>query len=312
MSLHRVESDVLLTDNDDRLSHEPTRHHGWGEGWWFWFFDSDRQIYGVADVRRYPNQERIAYSFGLWREGRALCFEQSVGIPLAASGQMSLAVTCDTPNSRWTIDYRRGGTSASLEWNAMAPIYDWESLHAYGSRHYEQAGRVNGTYSIGAETFRIEGFGHRTRSWGDGLLGALQQCWSMRCVLSEDLHLQQAIATFGGRDHLFGYLSRDGLIEPLESLDIAISHAYPWGPPLRTEVQLMDAAGRRMVCVVAAETVVSHLVCDDQDQLDEHLVFASLRSEGRSAIGHLEHSFKDPRLVRSHMAARSNAGRIYP
>jgi hypothetical protein len=305
-----------LVEDDDPSIHPASAAPAWREAWWFVFFDHARDMHGIAYVYAYPNQDRGAYIFGLWRDGRAVVFDRDLNAPIRSAGEIDhigpLRVHCAAPNERWEIVYEGPEASATLHWSAMSPLYDWEWAHLTGSRHYEQSGRMRGEFLLGEEHVTLDGFSQRDRSWGARSFGVVQQCWSSRSLFGEDFYSHQSIVTVNGRDCLFGYVFRDGVLEPIQGLDLEIAYAHRWGPPLRTQARLVDAAGRELTYVVSPETIVSSLICNDKDRVDMHITFSRFAHDGRSAVGHMDHWFSDPSLVRPHLSVHGeNMGRLY-
>jgi hypothetical protein len=311
-----IESADPITEDDDPIVHPASAHPAWREAWWFVFFDHERDLHGIAYVYAYPNQDRGTYIFGLWRNGQAIHFNRDLNAPIRSAEEINhigpLSVTCEAPNERWRIAYDHPDISASIDWTAMSPIYDWEWAHLTGSRHYEQSGRVTGRFEVDGETIELEGYSQRDRSWGARSFGVVQQCWSSRSLFDADHYSHQSIVTVNGRDCLFGYVCKDGQLELLEELDLTIAYAYQWGPPLRTEARLLDSAGRELIYQVTPETIVSSLIANEKDTVDMHITFSRFALGEKSAVGHMDHWFSEPRLVRPHLSVRgNNMGRIY-
>ena len=305
-----------LTEEDDHIVHPASGAPAWREAWWFVFFDHERGMHGIAYVYAYPNQDRGAYIFGLWRNGLAVHLDRSLDAPIRSSAEINrigpLSVSCEAPNERWRIDYEHPEMSASLEWTAMSPVYDWEWTELTGSRHYEQSGRVRGEFATADETIAFDGFSQRDRSWGARSFGVVQQCWSSRSLFGDDFYSHQSIVTVNGRDCLFGYLFKDGALEPVEWLDLQIAYGHRWGPPVHTVAEVVDAAGRSVRYVVTPETIVSSLVCNEKDRVDMHITFSRFTHGDRSGVGHMDHWFSEPRLVRPRLSVHGqNMGRIY-
>lgn len=305
-----------LVLDDDPSIHPASDASAWREAWWFVFFDHERGMHGIAYVYAYPNQNRGAYIFGLWRDGRALVLDRNLNAPIRSAGEIDhigpLAVRCVEPNQQWKIEYRGPELEADIDWTGMSPIYDWTWGPLTGSRHYEQSGRVHGEFKTADETILFDGFSQRDRSWGARSFGVVQQCWSSRSIFGDDFYSHQSIVTCNGRDCLFGYVFKDGELQPVVGLDLEIAYGYRWGPPVRTQALVTDAAGRKVEYVVTPKTIVSSLIANDKDRVDMHITFSKFALGDRVAVGHMDHWFSRPELVRPHLAVRGeNMGRMY-
>lgn len=305
-----------LVPDDDPYIHPASDDPAWREAWWFVFFDHQRNMHGIAYVYAYPNQDRGTYIFGLWRDGEALHLSRNFDAPISSPEEIDrigpLSVSCVAPNEQWRIEYDHPEMSAVVDWTAMSPTYDWEWAHLTGSRHYEQSGKVRGVFEMDGERIELEGFSQRDRAWGARSFGVVQQCWSSRSLFGEDFYSHQSIITVNGRDCLFGYVFRDGEIHLVSELDLKIAYGYRWGPPILTEARVVDEADGELLFTVRPETVVSSLIRNEKDQVDMHITFSRFSLGPRSAVGHMDHWFSEPSLVRPYLSVKGeNMGRLY-
>jgi hypothetical protein len=300
--------------DDDSKVHPASAHPDWREAWWFVFFDQASGVHGVAYLYAYPNQSRGACLFGLWEHDRGLHLVRDFGVSLASGSDprniSGLSVDCLEPMQRWVIRYRDKSVSLDLNWQSITPAYEWEWGELVGSRRFEQSGTFVGSITVGDRHWAFNGVGQRDRAWGPRSFAVVQQCWSSRIHFTPDFVSHQSIVTVGGRDRLFGYLLKDGDLQPVESLDLTIGFAYESGPPLLTRAQLVDRAGRELTYFVTPVNVVSTVLAG-VDRVMMHTTFSRFETQGATGIGHLDHWFSDPTLVRSHQAVRNrNLGRF--
>jgi hypothetical protein len=299
-----------ITAEDDSEIHQATAHPDWREAWWFVFFDQATGIHGVAYLYAYPNQDRGACLFGLWQGDRGLHLVRDFNVPMSKGADFrsiaGLTVSCVEPNERWSIGFRSESVTLDLEWTSITPVYEWEWGGLVGSRRYEQSGAFVGSVTVGTSHWDFDGVGQRDRAWGPRSFAVVQQCWSSRVHFARDFLSHQSIVTVGGRDCLFGYLLMDGALQPLKSLDLTIGFGYEGGPPILTRAQLVDCADRELTYFVTPVNVVSTVLAGT-DRVNMHTTFSRFEAGDRSAIGHLDHWFSDPGLVRSHLAVRNRS-----
>ena len=305
-----------LRPDDDATLHSGSMHPDWREAWWFVFFDQVTQVHGIAYLYAYPNQQRGALWFGVWEGDHGLHMVKDLDVPMQPGQDPRqvgpLSVRCVSPNQQWQIAFDDGVARVDIEWRALSPIYDWEWTHLTGSRHYEQTGAVTGQIEVAGRRLTVNGFSQRDRSWGPRSFAVVQQCWSSRVQFSADFFSQQSIVTVAGRDCLFGYLMKDGELQPVVSLDLNIAFAHTWGPPSLTRAKLVDAAGRSLTYMVEPVNVISSTLAGPVDRVFMHTTFSRFSLGDQSAIGHMDHWLSAPHLVRSHQAVlHGNMGRIY-
>lgn len=185
----------------DEKMHAIGSDAAWSESYYFNFVDPTSRIgmftrmgfrpgNGWADALHvvYLGGRRVAFTYGRRDIGQDLSQYDS---DLAVG---NLAITCASPHERWHIAYdgdaqdisdaeillerskeRPDGwfTPAHLD---MSVVFDCLTEPHYAARgekgHFEQSGRVSGTISLGDETWQVDGFGVRDKSWGPRDWGA--------------------------------------------------------------------------------------------------------------------------------------------
>ncbi len=176
----------------DEARHAPGPGRWWNESWYFDFAAVDGSIGGYVRTGLYPNQQ-LAWSwiYVVTEEGTVSVRAHDVPIPrteslLMRSEGLWCELICETPMEHWSIgveafgvlldeplDSYRGeiGTrlpvGLDLEWEACAPVYDYEYPPEYPAMHYQHAGIVHGEILLGDRSIAFDGFGERDHSYGD-------------------------------------------------------------------------------------------------------------------------------------------------
>ena len=192
------------TENNDELMHPVGEHPAWSESYYFNFVDPVSRIgmftrmgfrpgSGWADALHviYLAGKRVAFTYGR----RDIGTDLSVYDGDLQAGQLTL--TCEEPYKRWRLAYhgpaqdipdgkilltrsreRPQGWFKPVTLD-MEVVFDCSTDPHYAARgehgHFEQGGRVSGTIAVGAESFQVDGFGVRDKSWGPRDWGAGSQ-----------------------------------------------------------------------------------------------------------------------------------------
>lgn len=186
--------------NDEQM-HEVGEDPAWSESYYFNFVDPSTRVgmftrmgfrpgNGWADALHvvYLKGRRVAFTYGRRDIGKDLT--QYDG-DLSAGG---LTITCVEPHKKWTINYdgpaqdipdaeillersksRPDGwfTPATLNMTLAFDCLTEPHYAASGARgHFEQSGHVTGNISLGGESWQVEGYGVRDKSWGPRDWGA--------------------------------------------------------------------------------------------------------------------------------------------
>ena len=193
-----------MSKTNDELMHPVGDHPAWSESYYFNFVDPTTGIgmftrmgfrpgSGWADGLHvvYLPGKRVAFTYGRRDIGKDL--SQYDG-DLAAG---NLKITCDEPHKTWRVAYqgpaqdiedarilltrskaRPDGwfTPAELDMQVTFACTTDPHFAARGEHsHFEQAGHVTGEIRLGEETFSVDGYGVRDKSWGPRDWGAGSQ-----------------------------------------------------------------------------------------------------------------------------------------
>ncbi len=247
---------------DDRF-HPPTSDDPfWSETCWFTFTLPERRLSGQLYPFFRPNQGVCAAGAFFWddsgHEPHTIRFGKNfwhLPMPDQDLTDIQLAngisIRCLEPLSKYHIHYLDPDArevEVDLTFTAIAPP------NYLGDLHYEHPGRCQGKMRIGGETFTVDSYGMRDRTWGP------------RSQLSADIHGSGAMAggysyataddnnafhmigmefTAGECVNIHGYYLRDGDYAKLRSGRRTVVERDPTtGAPLRVLIEAEDELGR--------------------------------------------------------------------
>ncbi len=185
----------------DELMHPVKKEAAWSESYYFNFVDPETKLAmftrmgfrpgdGWADGLHvvYLGGDRVAFTYG----------RRDIGEDLSQyNGDLkvgNLSLTCDEPFGHWTIGYH--GPAQDIQdaaillerskarpdgWYTPAELdmdISFDALYPphYAARgekgHFEQTGKVTGNISIAGQTYPVNGYGVRDKSWGPRDWGA--------------------------------------------------------------------------------------------------------------------------------------------
>ncbi|MEN9708124.1 MAG: hypothetical protein RIQ68_532 [Pseudomonadota bacterium] len=227
-------------------------------------------------------------------------------------------VPADMDFSNWQIenfsmqqDLKFG--TARIRWvtDAASIEFDFESFHppyAYGAHadgcpayaatdRIEQSGRVKGQITLGDRVIPFDTVGHRDHSWGTRDWGAFQFYNWFQGQNSDGVSVHYWKFLVGGREHLRGYVCKDGLMAEVTSVQSNIVlDDNAWQKSMTATVS--DDAGR--TTKVTAEFYATYtLLPDPLIALREAAGRATF--DGKPGLGWLEVSWQPAYL--DHMAA---------
>jgi hypothetical protein len=113
-----------------------------------------------------------------------------------------------------------------------------------GAGHYESMGRVHGQLTVGDREVEVSAFAFKDHSWGArdyGTLPAYRWVWA---TFGEDLFLYAATAATDDGQRAWGYVCRDGQIDPLTHFEANARIADDGVMPVGCDARLRTASGR--------------------------------------------------------------------
>jgi len=166
----------VAIDKPDEGTHAPTGEQHWRESHYFMFYDEAQDLAGFTTMSFHPNEGLCDAGFLLFRRGRLayLYPQRDVGFsgPWDHWTVGGLRYELTEPLRSWRITLQGDQRArAGFTFDGVSPVYDYrdnaQTLPAcVATAHYEQAGRLRGTLTLGGRQFQVDAVGHRDHSWG--------------------------------------------------------------------------------------------------------------------------------------------------
>jgi len=111
--------------------------------------------------------------------------------------------------------------SVELEWNGMSPMFGGKPIYEDGSEivqetttsfskaHYEQHGKMSGSFRVGSEIYEINGLGLRDKSWGPRYWQSINWYRWLPMVFSEDFAMMLSVIS---RDETSQDVNSSGMV----------------------------------------------------------------------------------------------------
>lgn len=165
----------MITHKDD-LRHTPTSEENFSESKWFSFYDQEHDFWVSSRIGLEPNKKKANRWLVAAFEGEIIHHDLSINLDLPGEDWDKISVgglqyQTIEPMTRYRIKFNTKNMSSDLIWDAMTSVFDYEDCFAplppsLAAAHYEQSGKVKGTFSLSGKTYMIDGTGHRDHSWG--------------------------------------------------------------------------------------------------------------------------------------------------
>lgn len=243
----------MLTHNDDALPHAKSDGRDWRESYYCNFFDQNSDLCGVFWQGTRPNAGHGESVFLLCDGARDLVRIMDFTIPITVDDPAqrrkigAAEFTCLEPWKHWQVRYANGNDWFEIDWRQMTDVCDWEWEDLTNSKHYQLAGKVQGSGSVGGRAIRFTGYGERDRAWGDRNYGPLKVSFWNVAQFPDDVAVHAfALLTPDGSYRLHGYLHRDGRTRGLKSFEADTVYAGPYGPPESGRIRYVDDEGRSL------------------------------------------------------------------
>ena len=164
-----------------------------------------------------------------------------------------MRIRCLEPLTRYAIAYRdpdgNDEIDVDLEFTAITPP------HYFGKGHLDQPGRYRGTIRLRGETFSVDAYGFRDRSWGKrsqfgrGIVPKGAACGGYSYATASPAAAFHLISgDFGhGCEGYHGYLIRDGVWAKLKQARREVTARDPaTGYPTAVRIDGRDELGREL------------------------------------------------------------------
>jgi hypothetical protein len=241
-----------LSYDDDAAIHELTDNTDWRESYYLNFHDSTSDLHGVIWQGVKPNRERGEAVLCLWDDTTPLIYSIDMAVPVARDigaerAAINAAFTCPEPWDRWDVDYRKAGDELHIEWTRLSETCDWEWGDLTDSKHFQAAGRVHVTGTVGGRAIDFQGYGERDRAWGPRNYDPIEFSWFVVAQWPDDVAVHAFAQRIDGDYRLMGYLHADGKTAPLTEFDASsVTYEPTDGPAKTSHLRWTDTLGRQV------------------------------------------------------------------
>ena len=207
-------------------AHEHIQHPGdderWSDSLYFNFFSEEGKLAGLTRIGVLANANSVNAGFVALREGAPFAGMMAIDAELTSSDWddfevQGLRYRMIDPLRRWRIDLDAPTGRASLEFQTLAPAFDYSDCpvtlpEEVASRHYEQHCRVSGWVEPpGGARQEVAGFGQRDHSWGIRDWSGVRSWHWMQAIFGEDLAFNVfSVERHSGETATSGYVHEAG------------------------------------------------------------------------------------------------------
>lgn len=165
----------MIQDRDD-LRHQPSQQLTFSESKWFSFYDRELDFWVSCRIGLEGNRGKANRWVVIAYNGSVVYHDLSVNLDLPVSDWTDITISgLQFQTLRAMSDYRMRFLSDDVRfdivWNAETPVFDYKDCNvplppSLAAEHYEQSGKVSGSFEYQGVLHKISGFGHRDHSWG--------------------------------------------------------------------------------------------------------------------------------------------------
>jgi hypothetical protein len=165
----------MIQDRDD-LRHQPSQELSFSESKWFSFYDQEQDLWVSCRIGLEASRGKANRWVVIAYEGSVVYHDLALNLDLPASDWTDITINgLQFQTLKTMIDYRIRFVSddvrLDITWNAATPVFDYKDCNvplppSLAAEHYEQSGRVSGSFEYQGVLHKIAGFGHRDHSWG--------------------------------------------------------------------------------------------------------------------------------------------------
>ena len=268
-----------IKPEDDRF-HQDDGSPYWNESALFFFTVPEKSLSGFIYVYHRPNMKLSAGGVGLWDPSGqqmydCLYYQFDEHQPLPHGADMfdvslpnGLTVRTKNLQHAYHITYGGKGCELDLTWESimnpheLVPESAGETdetnvgVKGWGSRHYEQAGRMKGTIQLDGESIDVDSWSVRDHTWGPRTPRDSYRCGYLWGVASEDSHFHVFSVSelpwdtdpiAGTTERVVGgWYTKGGVLGELVSGERRVVKRAPSGEPLEEVVDATDHLGRKL------------------------------------------------------------------
>jgi hypothetical protein len=243
----------MIQDRDE-LRHQPTQKLSFSESKWFSFYDGELEFWVSCRIGLEPNRGKANRWVVIAYKGKVVFHDLSVNLDLPASDWTDITISgLHFQTLRTMFDYRIRYVSDEVKfdiiWKAATPVFDYKECKvplppSLAAEHYEQSGKVSGSFEYQGVVHSISGFGHRDHSWGvrhwEGFRGWV--AFMAPFGAGSYLHLEEFNDEASGVTR-HGFLYHNGRNIPLRDADIALDIPAGRQFPASFAIRLYDVEG---------------------------------------------------------------------
>ena len=271
----------MITPEDD-LFHPRNEDPSWNESAFFTFCLPERDLSGLIYFYHRPNLGISAGGPIIWDATgeeiyNCLYWDWDTCQQMPADAQMydfvlpnTLALTTLELGERYRATYSRHDCELELTWESLVPAHEMRRIsgetnpslpgwwsdkgvqQGSATGHYDQVGRVHGSISVEGETFAIDCFANRDRTWGPRHVprnhvgyswGVVDADHSFHAPSRSFLPIDQDPIIGTTETVTAGWYLRDGVTGELESGERRVERGHD-GRPVREIIDAVDSKGR--------------------------------------------------------------------
>jgi hypothetical protein len=267
----------MMSVGHDRF-HERTDDPYWNESAWFSFMIPERDLHGMLYMYFRPNMKLAAAGPYIWDlSGEQIydClyygFDPMMAMPddidmFDVSLDNSYTVRTIEPHKAFEFTYRSRRCELEMTFEAvMDPhiktetVTDDSQLQGWWSQtdvgHYDQVGRMRGSFSVDGESYDVDCYSMRDRSWGPRKLLAVRLAYPWAVAADDHSFLAPACSdlpldedpVIGTEERIMagsGWYMRDGVKSNLVDGTLKVVERGIDGRPLREVIDATDELGR--------------------------------------------------------------------
>ncbi len=268
-----------LTEADE-LIHPASDDWLWRESAYFNFHDILGRVAGMTTVGVRPNQNRVEGLMGVSLNHRQVLMYGVRGSVDPDGGGLhgieGIHYEMIEPFKKWRVrgqaDFvpRRASDGASLGppvpvdldfvFEAMAPVYEFSSKALAPfigqSQHYEQNGWVEGRAIVDGQTFDLQGFGNRDRSWGVRDWVKTEHWFMVYAFFGPHLTINAGLAVTQDDAIEIGYLYDQRANAPVTRFQIELETGPDDGLPRAAQVEVGTPDGRSFTLDIQVNSII--------------------------------------------------------
>lgn len=246
----------IALDPQDELNHDPGEIANFNESMYFnafdrkgvcgsWFRMGNRVNEGYAEltVCVYLPGGRVGFNFKRPKISTNELFDAGgmrieIVEPLARQRVTYSGLVCLLERPREMADPKRAFTEnamvdceVDITFSGVSPIHggkpvdedgnDVDTGNGFAKAHYEQLSAAKGTIRVGEETFTIDGFGVRDKSWGPRFWQSVYWYRWLPMVFGPDFGMTPSfIGAPNGRTHQGGWVFDAGVVRDITSVSV--------------------------------------------------------------------------------------------